>query len=59
VSNSGGTTIGDVVDLNSAGGEDFVPLRLPSITVSPGGTLWVRCTMARGTRILGIDLINP
>jgi hypothetical protein len=59
VTNRGSATLGDVIDLNTAPSEDFVPLRLPPITVSPGGTLWVRCLMQRGTRILGIDLINP
>jgi hypothetical protein len=59
VTNSGGFVPGDVVDLNTPASEEFQPLRLPPITVTPGGTLWVRCLMARGTRILGIDLINP
>jgi hypothetical protein len=59
VNNDGGLVPGDVVDLNTPGSDSFQALRLPSITVNPGGTLWVRCLMARGTRILGIDLINP
>jgi hypothetical protein len=48
-----------VVALTAPAGESFSLLRLSPIAVSPGGTLFVRCTMARGTRILGVELLNP
>lgn len=59
VTNSGGYAFGRVVYLTTLPSDQFQLMQLPDIDVDWGGTLWVRCMMGYGTRLLGIDLINP
>jgi hypothetical protein len=59
VTKTGGYVPGSVVKLTAAAGSTFQPLALPAISVADGGSLWVRCQMAQGTRIMEIELANP
>jgi hypothetical protein len=59
VTKTGGYVPGAVVKLTAAAGVTFQPLTLPAISVVAGGSLWVRCQMTQGTRIMEIELANP
>ena len=58
VTKTGGYVPGSVVKLTTTG-TTFSPLALPAISVAAGGSLWVRCQMSQGTRIMEVEVANP
>jgi hypothetical protein len=58
VTKNGGYVPGSVIKLTTTGA-NFQPLALPVISVAASGSLWVRCQMSQGTRIMEVEVAEP
>jgi hypothetical protein len=59
VTSDGAFTPGQVISLTAAPSNSFSPIMLPITTVPDGGTLWIRCLMSQGVRLMSIDFVDP
>lgn len=59
ITKTGGFVPGATVALTATPNGAFQPIVLPAISVAASGSLFVRCQLGQGTRVMAVEIVTP